>query len=46
MEKKLGKNILAKVENVSMQFKVAGAKYDTLKERVVGLLKKKKQKSN
>lgn len=44
-EKKLGKNILAKVENVSMQFKVAGAKYDTLKERVVGLLKKKKQKS-
>lgn len=45
LEKKLGKNILAKVENVSMQFKVAGAKYDTLKERVVGLLKKKKQKS-
>ena len=45
IEKKLGKNILAKVENVSMQFKVAGAKYDTLKERVVGLLKKKKQKS-
>ena len=39
-------NILAKAENVSMEFKKYGIKYDTLKERVVGLFKKKKNKTN
>lgn len=41
IEKKLDKNILAKAENVGIEFKVAGAKYDTLKERVVALFKKR-----
>lgn len=45
IEKSLEKDILARVENVSMQFKIAGAKYDTLKERVVGLFKRKQAKS-
>ena len=44
-ELKLNKNILVKAENLGMQFKFAGMKYDTLKERVVGLFKKNKQKS-
>lgn len=45
-EEKLPKNILAKAENVSMEFKKATVKYDTLKERVVALFKRKKTKSN
>ena len=45
-EEKLPKNILAKAENVSMEFKKATIKYDTLKERVVALFKRKKAKSN
>lgn len=44
-EIKLNKNILVKAENLGMQFKYAGMKYDTLKERVVGLFKKNKQKA-
>lgn len=45
-EEKLHKNILVKAENVCMEFKKAGMKYDTLKERVVALFKRKKVKSN
>ena len=44
-EEKLHKNILVKAENVCMEFKKAGMKYDTLKERVVALFKRKKVKS-
>lgn len=45
-EEKLPKNILARAKNVSMEFKKAGMKYDTLKERAVALFKRKKVKSN
>jgi len=40
----MDKNILVKAENLGMQFKIASVKYDTLKERIVGLFKKKKVK--
>ena len=45
-EDKVSNDILAKAENVSMEFKKYGLKYDTLKERVVGLFKRNKNKSN
>ena len=45
-EENLPKNILASAKNVSMEFKKAGMKYDTLKERAVALFKRKKVKSN
>ena len=43
--KKLGKNVLAKVEHINMQFKLSGVKYDTLKERFIGLFKRNKKKA-
>ena len=45
-EEKLPKNILAKAKNVSMDFKKSTFKYDTLKERVVALFKRKHAKTN
>lgn len=45
-EEKLHKNVLAKAENICMEFKKATLKYDTLKERVVAVFKRKKAKSN
>ena len=43
--KKLEDGVLAKAENVCMQFRLPGAKYDTLKERFVALFKKNRTKS-
>ncbi len=45
-EEKSQNNILAKAENISIEFKKAGLKYDTLKERIVSIFKRKKTKSN
>ena len=45
-EEKLAKNILAKAEDLGMEFRVSGVRYDTLKERVVALFKRQKAKSN
>lgn len=39
----MNKNILAKAENLGMKFKAGNIKYDTLKERMVNLFKKKKE---
>ena len=41
---KLDENFLVKAENVGIEFKIAGAKYDTLKERAIALFKRDKQK--
>ena len=37
----MNKNILVKAENLGMKFKTGNMKYDTLKERMVNLFKKK-----
>lgn len=42
---KLGHDVLVKAENVGMKFKISHEKYDTLKERIVGIFTKK-HKSN
>ena len=39
----MDKKILVKAEHLGMHFKMANLKYDTLKERIVGLFKKKKE---
>lgn len=41
-EQKLNKDVLVKAENLEMQFKIPGERYDTLKERVVALFKGKR----
>lgn len=42
--KQLNKNILAKAENIRMDFRIPDAKFDTLKERVVNLFRKNRAK--
>ena len=42
--KQLNKNILAKAENIRMDFRIPDAKFDTLKERVVNLFRKNASK--
>lgn len=41
-QERLGKNVLVKAENVCMNFKIRENKVDTLKERVIEILKGKK----